>query len=140
MSLELPDPLHYDKRGGVYTGELHIAGVAVKLVLELDGKGALEPARRRAREVLADFDAYDRRAQEYAVQELLPVKNARWLDDNETPLTAEQFRQRMTLHTLIFFPGGDGFFYYDAGDMFGECPIELTVDAAGNFVFADIPG
>ena len=140
MTLELPDPLHYDEAGCVYTGELDIAGVTVKVVLELDGKGSPDPARRRAQEVLADFAAYHRRAQEYAVQKLLPVKNARWLAAAEAPLTAEQFQQRMTLHTLTFFAGGDGFFYYDAGEMFGENIIELTLDAGGDFVFADIPG
>jgi hypothetical protein len=56
------------------------------------------PPRRRAREVLAEITEYGRRAQEYAVHELLPLKNDVWLDDDEEMLlTPEQFKERMTL-------------------------------------------
>ena len=136
--------LCYEERLNWYTGQIEIAGVQVALYLSPDADQGLEPALRRAREVLAEFAAYHRRAEEYAVQELQPLKNEYWLEDlgndEEPPLKAEQFTSRMTLEALVFEPDGDVTFYYDDGDLFFGHEIEVGMDATDAFVHADIPG
>lgn len=133
--------LCYEEGLGCHTGTIEIGGVPVTLRLYTDADDDLAPARRHAREVLAEFDTYSRRAEEYAVQELLPLKNDIWLDeDEETPLTPQQFKQRMALEALVFYAEGDVTFYYQDGDLFWGHTIELGMDAAGEFLRADIPG
>ncbi len=144
ITLDAPDSLRYEERLGCYTGKVEIGGVLVTLMLYTGEEDDLSPALRRAREVLADFAAYHLRAEAYAVQELLPLKNEHWRedlgDDEEPPLTPEQFTSRMTLEALVFYAEGDVTFYYNDGDMFYGHTIELVMDAAGEFFHADIPG
>lgn len=139
--------LDYDEHLDLYTGQIEIGrtacarGVPIKLRLYTDADDDLEPTLRRAREVLAEFDTYSRRAEEYVVQELLPLKNDIWLDeDEETPLTPQQFKQRMALESLVFYAEGDVTFYYQDGDLFWGHIIELWMDAADNFIGAHISG
>lgn len=138
--LELPDLLRYDETIAAYTGRVDIAGTPVELQLYTDADDVLEPALRRAREVLAEFAKYDRRAQAYAARELLPLKNDLWLEEDEAPVTAAQFQQRMTLEALIFYAEGDVTFYYQDGDLFWGHTIEVGLDAAGDFNRAHIAG
>ncbi len=144
ITLDTPEALRYEEQSGCYTGKVELDGVPVTLRLYPGEEDDLEPALQRARELLAGLSDYSRRAEAYAVQELLPLKNEHWLedlgDDEEPPLTPEQFTSRMTLEALVFYAEGDVNFYYDDGDMFYGHTIELMMDAADNFVNADIPG
>lgn len=144
ITLGTPDALHYEEGSGCYTGKVELGGVPVTLRLYPGEEDDLEPALQRARELLAGFSDYSRPAEAYAVQELLPLKNEHWLedlgDDEEPPLTPEQFTSRMTLDALVFYAEGDVTFYYDDGDMFYGHTIELMMDAGDNFIHADIPG
>ncbi len=80
------------------------------------------------------------RPQDYAVAELLPLKNESWLDEDEKPITPEQFRSRMSLESLVFYPDGDVTFYHRDGDLFwGHC-IQIGMNNRGDFHDADIPG
>jgi hypothetical protein len=132
--------LSYEERFGCYTGAVEIDGVPIDLMLHTDDADDLEPALQRARELLAGFSDYSRRAEEYAVQELLPLKNDIWLEEDEAPVTAAEFKQRMILEALVFYAEGDVTFYYQDGDLFWGHTIELRLDAADNFIHADIPG
>ncbi len=68
--------------------------------------------------------SWSQRISDYAVQELLPLKNNTWLDHEaeETPLSADEFKSRMTLETIIVYENGFFEFFYDDGDLFfGHC-------------------
>ncbi len=132
--------LCYEEQLGGYTGKVEFGSVLLSLLLYPDVADDLTPTLRRAREVLHAFPLYHRRAEEYAVQELLPLKNDFWLEEDEAPVTAAEFRQRMTLEALVFYAEGDVTFYYQDGDLFWGHTIELRLDAADHFVGADIPG
>ena len=61
----------------------------------------------RAREVIANSAGYADGAREYAVAKLLSLKNEHWLDEDEEPVTPEQFKQRMSLESVVFYPDGE---------------------------------
>jgi len=135
--------LQYAEQLGCYASTVEIGDLPVTLMFHLDKDDDLKPAVHRAYAILAEFDTYSRRAEAYAVQELLPLKNEHWLKDlgdgEEPPLTPEQFTPRMTLEALGFYAEGNVTFYYDDGDLFFGHTIQLRMDAASNFIDADIP-
>ena len=132
--------LGYEEQLGCYTGKVALGDISIELMLHTDDDDNLAPALRRAREVLAGFAAYARQAEAYAAQELLSLKNDIWLEEDETPVTAAEFKQRMTLEALVFYAEGDVTFYYQDGDLFWGHTIELMMDAADNFISAVIAG
>jgi hypothetical protein len=73
-----------------------------------------------------DQAAWDTRVREYAVRYLLDLKNASWLDDEETPLSAEQFLNRIALESISVDAEGTFSFMYDDGDLFLGHVIEVS--------------
>lgn len=78
---------------------------------------------------------------EYAVTQLLELKNDGWLGEGEEPLSPEQIMGLMNLESLSVCPDGTVFFFfYPDGDMsLGHC-ILIAMDGADQFTDADIPG
>jgi hypothetical protein len=108
--------------------------------LRIDERGEIATAVNRARQVLGEFERHASGAREYAVQELLDLKNESWLDEDEEPVTPDQFKSRMELEGLVFSPDGEVNFYHRDGDLFcGHC-IQISMDGADHFVDAAIPG
>lgn len=93
----------------------------------------------RASSVVRELKHYDQTAKEYAVQQLLKLKNETWLDEGAT-LTSEEFKNRMTLEGLVFFPDGEAEFYYNDGNLFFEHCIIIKMDKHDCFVDAFIHG
>lgn len=132
--------LSYEERFGCYTGTVEIDGVLIDLMLHTDDADDLTPALRRAREVLHEFPAYHHLAEAYAAQELLPLKNDLWLEEDEPLVTEIEFKQRLTPEALVFYAEGDVVFYYQDGDLFWGHTVELMLDAADRFIHAVIAG
>ncbi len=109
--------LCYEEQAGCYTGKVKIDGVSISLILCPHEEDDLELALRSVRQMLADFGTHSCRTEAYAVQALLPLENEHWLEDlgedEDLPLTAEQFTSRMMLESLVFDPDGDVTFYDD---------------------------
>jgi hypothetical protein len=138
--LKIRDRLHHDELFDAYTSTLDIAGIEVRLTLYANADDDLEPALRRAREILTNLTTCEREVREHAVEALLSLKNEAWLEEGDSPITEGQFRQQMTLETIVFYPEGDVTFYYQDGGLFWGHTIEVGLDAEGNFTHADIPG
>ncbi|MEH2046091.1 DUF2262 domain-containing protein [Nostoc sp.] len=99
----------------------------------------VKSALDRANSVIRELKHYDKTAKKYAVEQLLKLKNETWLDEGET-LTSEEFKNRMTLEGLVFFPDGEAEFYYNDGNLFfGHC-ILIKMDKHNCFVDASIRG
>jgi hypothetical protein len=108
--------------------------------LNLDGDGSCKHALMRARQVLPSLATYVSGAKGYAVDELLDLKNENWLDDDEKPLTPDEFKARMTLKSIGFDHEGDVTFYHNDGDLFWGHLIEIGMNVLDEFNHADIPG
>lgn len=132
--------LRYDENLDWYDGEFTVGDSPIAFHLRIDEQGEIAPALDRARQVLGEFVGYARGAREFAAQELLDLKNESWLDEDEEPVTPEQFQARMELEGLVFSPDGEVTFYHRDGDLFcGHC-IQISMDGTNRFVDADIPG
>lgn len=104
-----------DRRINWWTAETKWSGTVVDLNLSLDDSGKLDPALQIARALWKDQKKWTKRIEDYAVQELLPLKNESWLGEDEVELTADQFKKRMTLESVTVGPGGTFDFWHDDG-------------------------
>lgn len=141
---EVLGALKYDKRLDWMTGSTESEGRAIRLSLYLND-GFYEDALLRARQVIPNLHTHAAAAKDYAVAELLELKNDEWADEDEDgnpekALTAEEFKARMKLTSIVFSAEGRVTFYHDDGDLFGGHCIEVRMNGADQFYHADIPG
>lgn len=115
-------------------------GRTAELCLHLDDDGTLASTLRRAHALYADAARYLLGARKYAVEQLLTLKNERWLDEDEEPVTEAEFMERITLQSIVFDADGTVTFYHLDDDLFWGHSIEITMDAEDRYVRADIPG
>lgn len=129
-----------DRRLSWYTTGTSWNGEPVDLNLSVESPEELDAALQAAHALWDDEAAWNHRIQGYAVQELLPLKNESWLDEDEVELTAEQFKSRMTLEAVTVYPDGSFEFWHDDGDLFWGHSIQISGSLSEGPTDADIPG
>jgi hypothetical protein len=149
-ALDLQKPVvHRDHQFGVFTlvrcvnwysAETEWHGMVVSLNLSLDDSGLLDPALKVARSLWKDQQKWAERIKDYAVRQLLPLKNECWLDENEVELTADQFTERMALESISVDPDGSFDFWHNDGDLFLGHSIQIGGSLSEGPTRADIPG
>lgn len=107
-----------DKRVGWFQGRTNWEGATVDLFLEAEDPGEVAKAAK-VMVILRDRSAeWSRRIVQFAVDELLPLKNESWLDEGEVEFGQKEFMQRMKLE-LISVDSHDSFsFSFNDGDLF----------------------
>lgn len=129
-----------DRRVNWYTAETEWNGAAVALNLTLDDSGTIDAALQVARALWKNQNHWADRVEEYAVQELLPVKNESWLDEDEAEVTADQFKDRMTLESVTVEPDGSFDFWHKDGNLFWGHSIQISGNLSEGPTRADLPG
>lgn len=62
----------------------------------------------------------------YGAEQLLSIKNEDWLDSNDSPLTARQFKAKLTFESVVVSADENFTFWFSDGDMFGGHGIEIS--------------
>ncbi len=120
-------------RHGRYSGEVEWLGRTVRVEVCPDRSRSVASALEAAH-LLWDCQAsWNRRAWEYAVSRLLPVKNSSWLEAGEAPVDAWEFRRRASLDLIDVYPDRIFRFVFDAGDLFRGHFFELCGSPAWGF-------
>jgi hypothetical protein len=102
--------------------------------------GSIEEALAAAESLWADQRAWKQRVEEFAVKELLSLKNDVWLRDGEPPLTATEFTKRMSLQSISVSTDGNLEFWYDDGDLFWDHAIAIRGNVQDGLTRAVIEG
>jgi hypothetical protein len=133
--------LRYEEEYDWYEGQIKVQQSDISIQLLTDEEGEVASSLKRATDFVGKLAHHAELAKEYAAQNLLELKNETWIeDDNEEPLTPEQFNQRMILESISIAPDGKVSFYHNDGDLFwGHC-ILVTMDSENNFIDAEIAG
>lgn len=116
------------------------SGNAVSLNLSATETAEIQEALKTAHSLWQSQSEWNRRIREYAVHELLPLKNDVWLGDEEAELTADQFENRIKLQSITVYPDGSFEFWHDDGDLFGGHSIQISGNLMEGPTDADIPG
>ncbi|MEH2371002.1 DUF2262 domain-containing protein [Nostoc sp.] len=131
--------LRYNSELDWYESQVIFYETQLSISISTDDNDKVESALDRASSVVQEVKHYDKTAKEYAIEQLLKLKNETWLDEGET-LSSEEFKNRITLEGLLFFPDGEVELYYNDGNLFfGHCII-IKMDKHDCFVDASIRG
>jgi hypothetical protein len=129
-----------DRRLGWWNGEAEWNGAKVQVTADSDENGVLTGAFSTADALWNDPTAWEERVIAFAVEKLLPLKNDSWLDEDEEELTAGEFRDLMTLESIIVRTDGGFTFYFNDGDLFWGHTIQIRGNLTAGPTKADIPG
>ncbi|PHS05036.1 MAG: hypothetical protein COA78_15810 [Blastopirellula sp.] len=140
---------HQDKRFGTLTNDREINwysvevewnGDTVNMNLIAEESDELTAALKIAYSLWDNESTWHERIVDYAVQELLPLKNDNWLGDEETEFSPTEFKRKMTLESISIYPDGDFEFWHNDGDLFWGHSIQISGNLSDGLTNADIPG
>lgn len=99
-----------------------------------------DQALQTAEQLWADQAEWNKKIEDYVIQELLELKNGTWLDEGEKEVTRQQFLDRMTLTSISIDPDGEFEFWYDDGDLFWGHSISVRGNLKDGLLDAGIQG
>ncbi len=137
---EVLGTLRWDDNFSWYEGSLQVAGTSFKLRLCVETDGSTSPVLVRARQIVSDFERYRRLVADYAVRELLSVKNASWLQAGEAAVDAQQFKAKLGLDAICIETDGEATFWHNDGELFWGHSVQVCIDAKDRCKLVDIPG
>jgi hypothetical protein len=123
-----------------YADSVKWNGKPVKLSLEAEGSKEFDLALKVAHVLWDNETLWNERIRDYAVQELLPLKNESWLGEHETELSPDQFKNRMEPEFITMYPDGSFEFLFNVGDMFLGHFIEVDGDLSDGLTGAVMQG
>ena len=87
-----------------------------------------------------ELTSWRARIEDFAIGELLPLKNESWREEGEPEGTPDEFRSRMSLESIAFHPDGVFEFLHHDGDLFQGHSIQVSGNVEDRPTDADIPG
>jgi len=107
----------------------------VRLLLngESDTDAPPEKSLACSRALWSDLAHWNKQSQALILQEYLKLKNEQWLEDDEEPMSPENFLAKITLQTIAIKTDGSFEFWYDDGDMFGGHALVAIGNLARGF-------
>ncbi len=130
----------FDRRVRWYSARVDWAGEAIDLTLNAEEPCEIKSCLKIAQDLWSQEASWKTRIDDYAVQELLPLKNDAWLGDEETEFSPEEFKSKMTLQSISIYPDGNFDFWHDDGDLFWGHSIQVSGSLADGPTACDIPG
>lgn len=98
----------------------------IELNFAVDQNGEIELGINTARILLNKQAEWDEKIKSYTAKKLLKLKNESWLDEDEKKLTSLQFKERMTVESIIFYEDGAFEFFFDDGNLFWGHSIQVS--------------
>ncbi len=129
-----------DRRINAYRGKAIWNRVEVEISIHKDETGEIEGGLRTLRQLWQDQGTWAERIGNYAAQQLLRLKNDNWLDEDEAPLSADEFMARLRLECISIDQEGSFTFWHNDGDLFWGHSVEICGNLRDGPTFADIPG
>lgn len=107
-----------DKRLDWFDAAAEWNGRNIRIHLQVGTLAALPAVLRRAHELWNDAAGWHARILDRTVADLLDLKNDTWLDEDEKPVTAGEFTQRIALQSVGIDGNGAFEFCFTDGDLF----------------------
>lgn len=127
-----------DRRVDWFVGTVIWAGQPISL--NLSGSADAQGALKTAHALWQSQAEWNRRVRCFAVEELLPLKNDSWLEEDEAELTPDEFEERMKLESIRVSADGSFDFWHNDGDLFLGHSIQVSGSLSEGPTQADIPG
>ena len=122
----------------LYTVRTTWCDEAIDLELQPDEPVDMDAAINVAKTLWLKMPDWNKRVLEYAVAELLPLKNDSWADERE--ISAVEFVSRLRLGSLSVCQTGSFEFRFDCNNMFGDHGVNVYGDLDEGLQGATISG
>lgn len=132
--------LTLDRRVNWFEGMAPWGRRSIKLMIPAEEGGGIQAGLATAHDLWDREEAWTRQARQRLVTDLLQLKNDRWLDDNEAPLSAEEFLGRVEADSILVRPGGLVEMWFLDGDMFSGHSLVAKGIVQGGPERADLEG
>lgn len=129
-----------DKSVDWFEGTVPWMGTAMSVSVSLDEQESPQPGFKTIEALCADTAHWSKKITDYAVAELLPLKNENWLDEGQQSLSPEEFIEAMELISITVYPDGEFEFWHNDGDLFWGHSILISGSLENGPDDADIPG
>ncbi len=130
-----------DKSVDWFEGQVNWLGEPINISVSVDeDDGSPESSLKTIETLYSDANNWSKKITDYAVSELLELKNDNWLMDGQQELTAADFVDAMKLESITVYPDGEFEFWHDDGDMFWGHSILVSGSLSEGPNDADIPG
>lgn len=142
--VEIVDPvvgrMALNKSVNWFEGKITWLGKQIDIAVSVDDKGTPTDSLQTAKTLLGAMEQWANRVNDYAVGELLKLKNDNWLSEEESPISREEFINRMQLNSITAYPDGDFDFWHHDGDLFWGHAIQVSGSLSEGLTHADIAG
>jgi hypothetical protein len=132
--------LVFDTSAEQFVGTINWLGSDVRVEVSTDEHGDAADALATAKILMSDMGGWTRKVNAFAAAKLLEMLNDGWLDEDEAPVTHEQFVERMQFDSLIVDRGGHFTFWHLDGGLFCGHYIQICGSLDEGLTDADIPG
>jgi hypothetical protein len=142
--VEIVDPLIgklvLNKTVDWFEGKITWLGKEVDIAISVDESGSPSDSLKTVKILLKTMEQWAKKVNNYAVTQLLDLKNDNWLEEDENPISSDDFIRRMQLRSLTTYPGGAFEFGHDDGDLFWGHSIAVSGSLAEGLTDAGISG
>ncbi len=115
---DLLGTFNYNRRMGWFENVILWGNEKINLRLDIEKMGDLDAAIEVIHILYKDQAIWNKKIVDYAVSELLPLKNESWIVEDEEEITQEQFKKQIELLSITVHQDGSYEFWYDDGDLF----------------------
>lgn len=133
----------YHEKLDWYEGELNINGSFCNIYLHYSNPEQFEKLAAFA-EIQIGKKLYEEMLLSAEIP-MIELKNDSWLEEDEEtgeeqPITAEEFRQRVSIESIVFNENGSSSIFCNDDDIFWGHSIEIRVDEKGEYKSANLAG
>lgn len=132
--------LKYERQVNWYVGKSIWNGQLVSLYLTLENSTSIDAVLEAAHSLWQNQSEWVKRIEDFAVQELLPLKNRDWLECDEPPLTESDFKDLMKLASVSVASKGSFRFAFQDSDMFRGRSIFVDGNFSDGPTLAELGG
>lgn len=140
MHDELLGKLTLNRSVDWFEGKVVWNGSQIDLSLSLDTSGKPDAAIETAKTLLKNMSAWSKQVDEYAVRDLLALKNDVWLEGGEQEVSQDEFISRMSIMSITTYPDGEFEFWHDDGDLFWGHVILVSGSLSEGLTNVEISG
>lgn len=133
-------PLTLNRALNQFSGSVLWDGVEISLDLSCDETGELQESLTVARKLWEQQSTWAAQVQDFAVSGLLEHKNEDWLEEDESEVTAQEFKKRMFLESVVIYSDGEFEFWHNDGDLFWGHAIQVSGNLTDGLTDVDTPG
>ena len=137
---EVLGTLEWDDNLNWYSGPVAVGDSTIEFSLNPSSGTDASEALVRAKDIALALPRYRALAADFAVKDLLDLKNSNWLDDGEVLVTPDQFKSKMKLTSITVNSDGAVTFWHNDGDLFFGHSIQVCIDSNNKCTSTDIPG